>query len=180
MTTRSMTVTVNPIVMPETPYLGFDVDGGTGDPSNVDVLTTAERQIDQLTYSTASSFTSRAQNASPANGGWSDMSPACSGTTLVLAVSVPSHSVTTRSITANATATNGNATSLTLEGVYTHGDLSDFSFPDNPSSTRGRGQHPVHADGAQRGWVERGCAADDGHHGVARDSWCANLHRHGQ
>lgn len=121
-TTRQATVTVaRPAQVAA--YTSSEVTGGTPASGFTVVGTgqanTATFAIDNLAHSTTHTFTVRNQNASGANGGWSDTST-CQVTTAVLGVSIPSYSSTTRSITATGAATNGTSQSITLQGIATY------------------------------------------------------------
>ena len=128
--TRSVTVTTNPPAM-ESPYTAFDVDhiGGAGAPTNLDPLGGASRGVDQLRHNTTQTFNTRTQNASPANGGWSDPSGGCAAPTPELKVWMTGISASTRTV--NATAANewGTSQNITLEGVRTDAGLSSSWDP---------------------------------------------------
>lgn len=132
-TTRSMTVTVNPATS-NSPYVGYRVEGGVGSPVGGAAQEASVFTIDQLSHSTASTFTARARNDSPAAGGWSE-GVTCSGTTAVLGVAITGTSSTTRTVTATMSTTNGSASSLTLEGVATHQNVAGASFDPLPDSS---------------------------------------------
>lgn len=129
-TTRSMGVTVNPAAMPDSTYLAYDVDvvSAPGEPTNTDATASSARVVDQLTHSTTDTFTASSQNGSPANGGWSDQSPACAGTTAVLGVSITDVWSTTRTMNATMAVVNGSASSFTLESVRTDNNVTTDSW----------------------------------------------------
>jgi hypothetical protein len=134
-TTRSMVVTVNPVAMTDSAYTAYDVDGGTGAPTNTDATASNARTVDQLTHSTTQTFTGAAQNASAANGGWSDRSTPCVADTAVLGVAITGMSSTTRTINASMSTTNGSSSSLTLEGVRTDTNVGSASWDPLPDGT---------------------------------------------
>ncbi|NTW41805.1 MAG: hypothetical protein HGA44_18310, partial [Cellulomonadaceae bacterium] len=124
--TRGMQVTVTPATM-ATPATGYRVAGGTGAPTGGAAQATPVFNIDQLAHSTAHVFTAATQNASPANGGWSD-GTTCQGTTATLAVAITGTSSTTRSVSASMGVTNGTGSSLTLEGVRTDQNVGSATW----------------------------------------------------
>jgi len=134
-TTRSMVVTVDPAAMTDSAYTAYDVDGGTGTPTNTDAIASNARTVDQLTHATTQTFTGAAQNASAANGGWSDRSPACSANTATLGVAITGLSSTTRTVNATMATANGSSSSLTLEGVRTDANVGSASWDPLPDGT---------------------------------------------
>lgn len=127
-TTRSMWVNTAPVPMTDNAYTAYDVNGGSGNPTNTDALTVTSRVIDQLTHSTPDTFTASAQNGSPANSGWSDASAACTGVTLRLGVAITAQSSNTRTVSASMSTENGSSSSLTLENVRTDYNVGSASW----------------------------------------------------
>lgn len=124
--TRGMQVTVTPAAM-EATATGYQVTGGSGAPVGGAPAAAPIFAIDQLTHSTVHTFTASTQNASPANGGWSD-GTTCQGATAVLGVAITGTNASTRTITASMSTTNGYSSSLTLEGVRTDNNVGSASW----------------------------------------------------
>jgi type II secretory pathway pseudopilin PulG len=125
-TTRSMTVTVNP-APEEAAYTGYNLVGGTGSPTGTGTSASNTFWVDQLTHATLDTFTAKTQNASPAGSGWSEPTT-CQGTTLTLGVAITAASSSTRSINATMATGNGNSSSFTLENVRTDNNVTTDSW----------------------------------------------------
>lgn len=128
-TTKQLTVAITPA--PATiANSGYDVAGGvgavTGSPLGLGVQAGTTRVVDRLADGTVHTFTTRAQNASLANGGFSDPT-SCSGSTDTLTASVPTWTATTRSVTASFVAGLGTSQSLTLTGSVMGGTAAGTS-----------------------------------------------------
>ena len=117
-TTKQEQVVITPAAA-TIPNSGYDVQGGTGAdtgvPTNEGTQPVTSRVIDRLADGTTHSFATRAQNASLANGGYSDITN-CSGATDSLTASTPLWGSTTRKVTASFSAGLGTAQSIALNG----------------------------------------------------------------
>ncbi|WP_182112778.1 type II secretion system protein [Actinotalea sp. JY-7876] len=121
-TTRSMTVTVAAGAI-ESAYTGYRLDNAHGDATGKGDQGSNVFTVDRLPHNAGHSFTTWSRNASPANSGYSDPRT-CTGTTLELGVSVTGATSTTRSVNASMSTVRGSSSSLTLEGVKTHNDVT--------------------------------------------------------